>query len=409
MALPSLRPLDAFPVEHEGHTYICLSDPAGVVEEQILIAPLAYFIASQLDGRREAAEVAELCRSAFDHLQCREEDVAAVARVLDEKGFLLTNTFFAMADDLKKSFAALDTRPAYLAGKSYPSEPQALRAFLDEQFSREGGPGEALPSSPGEGPPLKGLIVPHIDLHRGGHTYAHGYRQLYLGGRPDTVFIFGVAHQAERVPFILTRKHFETPLGIVETDLDFVARLEEACDWDPYEFELTHRTEHSVEFQAVMLAYLYGSSVKIVPVLCSMFSEDPFFDDPESLASVETFLAACRDCVNDGAKKVSVIAAADLAHVGRRFGDDYDIDDEVVGMVRARDLEDMEHIRRLSARDFYGSVMKDANQRKVCGLNCIYSALKSLQGTATRGEPIHYDYAHDPAGGIVSFASVALA
>jgi hypothetical protein len=63
----------------------------------------------------------------------------------------------------------------------------------------------------------------------------------------------------------------------------------------------------------------------------------------------------------------------------------------------------------MSAGDFYSSVMKDANQRKVCGLNCIYSALKSLQGNATHAEPIHYDYAHDPAGGIVSFASVALA
>ncbi len=80
----------------------------------------------------------------------------------------------------------------------------------------------------------------------------------------------------------------------------------------------------------------------------------------------------------------------------------------MTGMVRARDQEDMEHVRRVSASDFYGSVMKDANQRKVCGINCIYSALKSLQGTATRGEPIHYDFAHDPNGGIVSFASVAL-
>ena len=409
MDLPPLRPLNAFPMEHEGQTYICLSDPTGVVEDQILIAPIAYFIASQFDGAREASQVVEACRSAVEGFDGQEEDIVAVSQLLDDKGLLLSDTFFGLADGVKKAFAALETRPAHLAGSSYPSEPQALREFLGEQFSREGGPGEALPSTPGTGAPLKGLIVPHIDMHRGGHSYAHGYRKLYTSGRPDTVFIFGVAHQAERVPFILTRKHFDTPLGTVETDLDFVARLEAACGWDPYEHELVHRTEHSVEFQAVMLAYLYGPSVKIVPVLCSMFSDDPFFDDPESLESVQAFLAACRDCVSDSGKKVSVIAAADLAHVGRRFGDDYDIDDEVIGMVRDRDHEDLEHVRRMSAGDFYSSVMKDANQRKVCGLNCIYSALKSLQGSATHAEPIHYDYAHDPAGGIVSFASVALA
>ncbi len=408
MALPPLRPMNVFPMEHEGHTYICLSDPSGVVEEQILVPPLAYFMASQFDGAKEALQVVEACRKAFDQVECQEADVLEVTRQLNERGYLLSNTFFAMADALKKSFAALETRPPFLAGKSYPAEPEACRTFLDEQFLREGGPGEALPSTPGTGAPLKGLIVPHIDMQRGGHLYAHGYRRLYAGEPPDTVFIFGVAHQAEPTPFVLTRKHFETPLGLVETDLDFVKRLECACDGEPYEHELLHRTEHSIEFQVLMLAHLFGSNVKIVPVLCSMFSEDPSFDEPESLASVETFLVACRECVNDRAKKVLVIAAADLAHVGRRFGDDYDIDDDVTGMVRARDQEDMEHVRRVSASDFYGSVMKDANQRKVCGINCIYSALKSLQGTATRGEPIHYDFAHDPNGGIVSFASVAL-
>ena len=30
---------------------------------------------------------------------------------------------------------------------------------------------------------------------------------------------------------------------------------------DPYAYEMVHRTEHSIEFQAVMLSYLYGSAV----------------------------------------------------------------------------------------------------------------------------------------------------
>jgi len=65
-------------------------------------------------------------------------------------------------------------------------------------------------------------------------------------------------------------------------------------------------------------------------------------------------------------------------------------------------------VNEVNAEGFYSSVMKDGNQRKVCGLNCIYSALRTLDGIATIGEPLHYDYAEDPAGGIVSFASIAL-
>ena len=52
--------------------------------------------------------------------------------------------------------------------------------------------------------------------------------------------------------------------------------------------------------------------------------------------------------------------------------------------------------------------MKDANERRVCGLNCLYAFLKTLEGVAGRGNQLHYGYAHDPAGGIVSFASMSL-
>jgi hypothetical protein len=44
MALPALRYVDAFPIEHQGQQYICLRDPEGVVEEQIMLTPPAFFI-----------------------------------------------------------------------------------------------------------------------------------------------------------------------------------------------------------------------------------------------------------------------------------------------------------------------------------------------------------------------------
>jgi len=61
----------------------------------------------------------------------------------------------------------------------------------------------------------------------------------------------------------------------------------------------------------------------------------------------------------------------------------------------------------VDADGWYASVMKDMNQRRVCGLNAIYAALKTLDGAADRGEFLKYGYAPDPAGGIVSFAGIA--
>lgn len=407
MALPALRALDAFPIEHEGQKYVCLNDPSGTVEDQLVLTPPAVFVAANLTGFNDRAAIQKAFAEQYDGAPITIEQIDEVVDLLDKHGFLHTPTFEAMVTQVHETFHGSDTRPAYLAGKSYPGEREELRAFLDEQFTRDGGPGAAPAPESANYHHLRGLIVPHIDLHRGGHSYAHGYRRMADEGRPDTVFVFGVAHAAEPSPFILTRKHFDTPLGRIDTDVEMVDTLAAACSWDPFQHEMVHRTEHSIEFQAVMLAHLYGTQVKIVPILCSMFSEDPGHADPDALEPVTTFLNACRSCVDSPNKRVTVIAAADLAHVGKRFGDPFDIDDEVISGVAARDEEDLAFVHTLNPAKFYGSVMKDQNQRNVCGLNCIYAAMKSLEGTVQKGEPLHYDYAHDPAGGIVSFASVA--
>ncbi|ETW97462.1 MAG: hypothetical protein ETSY1_22555 [Candidatus Entotheonella factor] len=253
------------------------------------------------------------------------------------------------------------------------------------------------------------MIAPHIDFHRGGHAYARAYLELFKQGQPDVVIIFGVAHISPPAPFVLTRKAFDTPFGALTTDQDLVRQLEAACSWDPYAYEMVHRTEHSIEFQAVMLSYLYGPNVRIVPILCSTFGSELGGVEPADIAGVETFLESCQDIVATLGRRVSVIAGADLAHVGRRFGDAFDISEPIVEGVAERDREDLEYVTAGDADGFYRSVMQDRNERRICGLNCIYASLKTVARSGATGELLHYDYAHDPAGGIVSFADVVFA
>lgn len=408
MKLPPLRSIEIVPIEHEGQPCFYLYDPRSIVDEQMLLSSAAVFVASMLDGHNGVEDIQLAFRDQTGGVILEHGQILEIVEHLDQIGFLQTEHFDAIHARVSKGFSEADTRPAFLAGKSYPEEAGKLRAFLDEQFLRDGGPGEGPHAEPEVKDSLPGLIVPHIDFERGGHAYAHGYRSLSRHAKPDTVIVFGVAHASEPVPFILSRKHFDTPLGVVKVDLEMVGRLEQACTWDPFAFELTHRTEHSIEFQAVMLSYLYGSDVQIVPILCSMFGEDFYTGAPAATEPIEEFLRACNQCVQDADKMVSVIASADLAHVGRKFGDPFDIDQGVLDSVARRDKEDLRHTETVDAVSFYASVMMDGNRRRVCGLNCIYSALRSVDGIAKVGEALHYDYAEDPAGGIVSFASVAL-
>src|SRR5262249_8660388 len=76
-------------------------------------------------------------------------------------------------------------------------------------------------------------------------------------------------------PFALTRKPYDTPLGSAPVDVDFVEALAARAHQDCFAAEVAHRNEHSIEFQAVFLKYLFAGrrDVRIVPVLTSFVHE----------------------------------------------------------------------------------------------------------------------------------------
>ncbi|NVL68025.1 MEMO1 family protein, partial [Escherichia coli] len=81
-----------------------------------------------------------------------------------------------------------------------------------------------------------------------------------------------------------------------------------------------HKREHSLEFQAVFLRHLLGNRpARIIPILAGLGEQQSNGASPKHSRAVERFLGAVRKVVD--AKRAVVIAGADLAHVGPRFGD----------------------------------------------------------------------------------------
>jgi AmmeMemoRadiSam system protein B len=222
--------------------------------------------------------------------------------------------------------------------------------------------------------------------------------------KAETFLILGVAHAAPPVPFILGEKDYDTPLGKVPVDRDVVSALKKRVpDWGA-DHEGLHRTEHSIEFQAVFLKYcLGGRPFRIVPILCSAF--EPLCDSksPQRVPSIEDRVGALCEAFERGGEQVAVVSGADLAHVGPRFGDREPVSKELVRWMEDEDLKSLTHAEKGRAEDFYQSVVADGNRRKVCGLSSIYSALRLLNQS---GSVLRYGFAPDPAGGIVSFASM---
>ena len=163
-----------------------------------------------------------------------------------------------------------------------------MRAQLQAYFQGAGGAGPLSIEGPGRPRRLRGVLSPHIDFRRGGPVYTWSYRELAEQADIDTFVILGVAHQTCRHQFALTLKDFETPLGVVPTDRQYVERIAAAAGEELFDDELVHRAEHSIEFQVVWLQYVLGKErpFSIVPILVGSFHDhlqrgiDPI-EDPQ--------------------------------------------------------------------------------------------------------------------------------
>jgi hypothetical protein len=400
--VPRLRDVEAFPVEQDGERYVALRDPAGYATGVLLLPVGLLEIVALFDGAHTVPAIQD--RIEREHGQRIEDGhVEKVIEALDEQGFLDSAGFAARRETADQAFLAAPSRPARHAGGAYASEADALRSTMDGFFAAPAGPG---PIGAFRGGGVRGLIAPHIDFHRGGPAYAWGYRELAERGESDLFVIFGTSHTGLRQPFALTRKDFDTPLGPARTDVAFVEALARRARQDCFGAELAHRNEHSIEFQAVFLQYLYAGrrEISIVPVLTSFVHEALALGRrPEDDPRVAAFLDALGETVATSGRRVTLVAGADLAHMGPRFGDPEPISPVEFARIEREDRALLATVEAGDAEAFFESARADNDRRRTCGLSPIYTLLRTL-GPGP-GSLARYGQTPDPEC-VVTFASV---
>ena len=307
-------------------------------------------------------------------------------------------------------FKASAKRPAVFAGPSYPAEHLALAAHLGKFFADDKGPGNSRSDSPSKPAPL-GLIAPHIDFTRGGPAYAWAYQALSERRPPDVVVALGVAHVSPDSPWIFTPKSYETPFGAMEVDEPLYNALTSKLWYEPRADEWAHKNEHSLEFQAVWLKYLWRENApKWIPILVSNFERFSGENAPSNTPTIEKALKDLGAVLRAQAEKgrsVLILNGIDLAHVGPRFGDDLKLTPDLEKKIEDEDRKSLVAALSLDADGFYRSVVADGHWRKVCGLSALYTGLRLMKaiGADEPGRLLTYGQAPDPAGGVVSFAS----
>jgi MEMO1 family protein len=404
---PALRPVESIVIPDKQHgRVLLLRDTQGVTDAHAVVPPVLVPVVARFNGRLTCEEIASDVSEEMG-AQVPVDVVIRLAEELERALFLDGVPFRAAFARVEREFAGATVRPAAHAGGAYHGERRALERYIEHGcIAKASGTGERGAN----GARMVGLVAPHIDPWRGAVGYGHAYGALAAAVPPDadTFILFGTSHAPMRQPFALCRKAFATPLGTIEADLASIDALAAKADgFDPYADQINHKREHSLEFQAVFLKHLLKDRpARIVPILAGLGAHQSSGEDPGRDARVKRFVDGVRELVESRPNRVVVVAGADLAHVGPRFGDPRPFAEDERGQLEQADRASLEHATSLDAGGFWGHVTRDLEERRICGLAPIWSLLRTLASGA-RGQLLHYEQTVDKDdGSIVSHAAV---
>ncbi len=408
MEKPKIRPVEAFAAEYEGRSVIALRDPQGYTEGMVFVPREALSLLGLFDGEHTLLDIQEAYMRRYGQLLFSEQ-IRQLVQQLDGYHLLDSPAFGDYKSAVEQAFHQSKVRRASHAGAAYEEQPEALHRQLDALFTAPQGPGRPEPAL--RNGPLQGLIAPHIDLVRGGTAYAYAYKALAESEPADLYVVLGVAHAGSEQLFILTEKDFETPLGRVETDRHLVQRLQERCAGDMFADELSHKSEHSIEFQVIFLQHLLADSgpFEILPILVGSFHDlVESGTGPQQHPAISEFTEALRQALQEvrQQRRVCLIAGVDLSHVGSRFGDPQELTPEFLNRVERQDRQFLQYVLEQDATALFEMIRDEKDWRKVCGFPALYTFLQLLP--ESKGELLDYQQWADPLSGCsVSFASMA--
>jgi len=404
--LPSLRRgLDIFPSPVPDRPGLVLRDPFRYSSEILIIPPLLAAGLSLFDGESTVLDVqAHLTRLAGRLVP--SDVIEAMTEVMQKNGYLETEEYERMRATRHAEFAATPTRLPAHSGSGYPDQTAELRAKLDEYLQDS-----LTPDSSVAGEPLIGLAAPHVSPFGGWQSYAAAYGRLSGAAKQQvagkTVVLLGTSHYGQPEAFGLTRKPFVTPLGTLAPDLEMINQLARSAGDSILMEDYCHSIEHSIEFQCIFLQQMLGSDFKILPVLCGPFAKALYYGEPpENDDKVLRFFDALGEMAELHASKLFWVLGIDLAHIGRRYGDDITAraDEGEMLDIKEEDLARLQQVCDGNSEEFFELVRPEEDRLKWCGFSPLYTFLNAVP--EARGDLLRYEQWNIDEQSVVSFAAM---
>lgn len=337
------------------------------------------------DGTHTQAEMAEAVKLA-------PEKVASFFLAMD-RALLLDSPAFA-------AYLASPQRLPCCIGV-YPEDADEIPEVLEPLFP------DGIPAYDPSAPPLRALLVPHMDYERGSTTYGMGFAEVARRSQAEVFVIVATSHYSREL-FTLTRKDYWTPLGTAPTDqagVDLLARhYGDGLFDDPY----AHLPEHSIELEVLLLQYVRkGEPFTVVPLLVGSF--DACIEDgayPATHPDIARMIEALKALDAELGDRACWIISGDLAHIGPKFRDPVPVYTEQLEHSRMQDERLLDCVKTTDPAAYFTVIHGERDERRICGFPPTWLTLTALAPSA--GSVHDYQQYVEPDGNeSVSFAAAS--
>ncbi|MBM3200758.1 AmmeMemoRadiSam system protein B [Candidatus Woesearchaeota archaeon] len=240
------------------------------------------------------------------------------------------------------------TRKPVVAGYFYESGFERLDRQIFECFISKRGPGDS-PVKRGNAKVTHGVVSPHAGYQFSGPAAAWAHKDIAESKFPSRFIIIGPNHTGmANARVSTTLASWETPLGTVEADREFIREIIKSCDLVKDDYSALSQ-EHSIEVQIPFLQFANKDrmrDLRIVPLVVSYY-------DLESCKTLADTIAGISE-------EFCVIASSDFTHYGPNYGytpffrnkkeNMYSLDGKAIDFIKSMDTKGfLEYVDRKRA------------------------------------------------------------
>lgn len=388
--------LDFLPSPLEDRPGLMLRDPFRYSDLTLVVPPHLVPLLQFFDGQQTDLDLKQALVQATGDVRAGELQ-ERLQEALEQAGFVEGESFEAMREARQREFAELGVREPAHAGGAYPDEPEELKEWLDGRLD-----GAAATAK------LIGIAAPHVSPEGGWQSYSAAYSALRGTPSDRTFVVLGTSHYGEPERFGLTRKDFVTPFGKARNQTALVDWLEKRTPRSVKMEDYCHAIEHSIEFQVLFLQSIFGPEIRILPILCGPFARSIYEGGmPEDDEGVRAFFDALGELNDLRRGELCWVLGVDMAHIGRRYGDE---EAATAGVGRMAEIERLDNLRAKSlaqgdAAGFWDQVQRNQDELRWCGSAPFYTFLKACPGV--RGSLRHYEQWNIDPQSVVSFGALS--